>query len=89
MCGRYVIAEPPYSIDSFTERYAVPIRELGLFTDNAAPTDSLPVFRVTEEEPTGALVPMRWCLIPSWAKDPKIGARFRLLCHASHRTCAD
>jgi hypothetical protein len=31
MCGRYVLAEPPYSIDSFSESFGVPIRELGIF----------------------------------------------------------
>jgi putative SOS response-associated peptidase YedK len=75
MCGRYVITEPPYSSDSLTKRYGVLIRELGIFTYNAAPTDSLPVFRVTGKEPAGAFVPMRWGLIPSWTKNPNNGAK--------------
>jgi hypothetical protein len=44
MCGRYVIAEPPYLRDSVTNLFGVPLRELGVFTYNAAPTDSLPVY---------------------------------------------
>jgi len=75
MCGRYVLAEPPYTRDSVTKHFGVLVRELGIFTYNAAPTDFLPAYRVTEKEPGGALVPMRWGLIPSWAKDPKIGAK--------------
>jgi putative SOS response-associated peptidase YedK len=42
---------------------------------NAAPTDMLPVVRLDPQR-RRELVMMRWGLIPSWAKDTKIGAKF-------------
>lgn len=40
---------------------------------NIAPTQSVPI--VVSRENSRALVPMRWGLIPRWAKDPSIGNR--------------
>jgi putative SOS response-associated peptidase YedK len=40
---------------------------------NVAPTD--PVYAVVQRE-TRQLRVLRWGLVPSWAKDPKVGARF-------------
>lgn len=42
---------------------------------NIAPTQNVAVVRVTHDQPQRELVLLRWGLIPSWAKDPKIGNR--------------
>ncbi len=72
MCGRYTITRP-----------ADLVQELGVETGqelapryNVAPTQDLPVVRAgTEGGPGRELAVMRWGLVPSWAKDPKIGNR--------------
>lgn len=71
MCGRYVSPseaslERQFNLnrgggDLFGPRY------------NAAPTQKLPVYRIHPERGP-ELVRLRWGLIPSWAKDTKIGA---------------
>jgi putative SOS response-associated peptidase YedK len=70
MCGRYTLATP---LSMLAEHFAVHARlNLGP-RYNIAPTQRSPVVRV------GAggreLTPLRWGFIPSWAKDPAIGAR--------------
>jgi putative SOS response-associated peptidase YedK len=69
MCGRFTqtatpeviaqqfdVAEPPL----FTPRY------------NIAPSQSVAAIRIEPDTTTRHLVMLRWGLIPSWAKDPKI-----------------
>lgn len=41
---------------------------------NAAPTDTMPV--VAQQDGTRVLEGMRWGLVPPWAKEIKVGARF-------------
>jgi putative SOS response-associated peptidase YedK len=41
---------------------------------NIAPTQIIPIVRAGREQPR-ELAEVRWGLVPSWAKDPKIGAR--------------
>ncbi len=72
MCGRYVspaegALERQFNLsrggrDPFGARY------------NAAPTQRLPVYRIHPENGP-ELARLRWGLIPSWAKDPAIGAK--------------
>ena len=70
MCGRFTqtaspaviaqqfdVAEPPL----FTPRY------------NIAPSQPVAAIRIEPATTTRQLVLLRWGLIPSWAKDPKIG----------------
>lgn len=70
MCGRYVTpqeaeierywsAKPRKPGESFKQRF------------NAAPTLMLPIIRGPDRQ----VDLLRWGLIPSWAKDPSIGAR--------------
>ncbi len=70
MCGRFTLVTPPEEV----------LKELG-FTPpdpsyvvkpryNAAPTQQIVV---ALNDGTRQLTPVRWGLIPSWAKDPKIG----------------
>ena len=73
MCGRYAIYGPV----SRANRDAIEFlgEEVAFHpTFNAAPTQDLPVFRVTPERGR-ELTLLRWGLVPSWAKDPAIGAR--------------
>lgn len=65
MCGRYVIEWLP---DEITERFQLRRIPASLFESfNAAPTQELPV--VVESDAEGRLLrPMRWGLIPRWAK---------------------
>ncbi len=72
MCGRYSICGP-----RSLSRTEIEFRDQRLEIKpryNAARTDSLPVYRVHPDKGS-ELVPLRWGLIPSWAKDAKIGAR--------------
>lgn len=65
MCGRYTLYEMEKLFRDFPNQYEKEIEP----NYNAAPTQILPV--VTME----GLTLMRWGLIPSWAKDEKIGYR--------------
>ena len=67
MCGRYSLAEPGKIAERFdAEPASGPLSA----SWNVAPGQSLPV--ITRNSPNKVEV-MRWGLIPSWAKDPKIG----------------
>ena len=73
MCGRYAIYGPV----SRANRDAIEFlgEEIAFHpTFNAAPTQSLPVLRVSAERGR-ELALLRWGLVLSWAKDPAIGAR--------------
>jgi len=70
MCGRFsqtaspeVIAQQFELIDPplFNPRY------------NIAPSQPVVAIRIDPDTTTRRLVQLRWGLIPSWAKDPKIG----------------
>jgi len=75
MCGRFSLAVPVADLCSLfgidlqallpplTPRY------------NIAPTQTVPVVRASPETGQRELAFMRWGLIPSWSKDPKIGAK--------------
>jgi len=82
MCGRYVLYGPGEAlIDGFS------LAELPPFAAryNIAPASAVLVVR---EEPGRGRVaaPMRWGLIPHWAREPSIGAR---LINARAETLAD
>lgn len=72
MCGRYALYGPRRrsrednryldGLDAFPARY------------NVAPTDAMPIVRVTDGDV--APVAARWGLVPPWAKDVRIGARY-------------
>ena len=69
MCGRYSIFTPT---DTLKIRFNVPRAEALQPTYNAAPTQNLPV--ILNSEPTTIKL-CRWGLIPSWAKEERIGNR--------------
>lgn len=72
VCGRYVAAADKSVI---SEQFnAVPVTEKTLAPDyNVAPSKS--VYAVVNRHDERQLRVLRWGLIPSWAKDPKIGNR--------------
>ena len=81
MCGRYATARNP---DDLVEEFGidrVAVEEQLAPNYNVAPTD--PVYAVVEridkenkqQPPQRQLRVVRWGLVPSWAKDPKIGSR--------------
>src|SRR5690349_14829526 len=72
MCGRYRLSRrkqivQEYFDSSSDEQDWVP-------RYNIAPTQPVPVIRQHPEEPVRELSMMRWGLIPSWAKNPSVGA---------------
>ncbi len=73
MCGRYALYGPFHSDDpawqdGWMEIVENPLAEIARY--NIAPTQTMPVVVLTDGEP--AVKPMRWGLIPHWAKDLKI-----------------
>ncbi len=70
MCGRFSqIASPEVIAQQFN------ITNPPLFTPryNIAPSQPIAAIRIDSDTATRTLVMLRWGLIPSWAKDPKIG----------------
>ncbi|MEV6685951.1 SOS response-associated peptidase [Streptomyces sp. NPDC051130] len=78
MCGRYASTRAPADLAGLFEARWDP-RETLAPSWNVAPTD--PVWAVVERKDRGThaverrLRPVRWGLVPSWAKDPGVGAR--------------
>jgi putative SOS response-associated peptidase YedK len=70
MCGRFTLKTPAHVL-----REMFGVTELPGFTPryNIAPTQPAATVRLAEEE--RAWVPMRWGLIPFWARDAAIGNR--------------
>jgi putative SOS response-associated peptidase YedK len=81
MCGRYLMISAPEAIRAlfrYREQPNFPPRY------NIAPTQPVPIVRMTEGEKHFALV--RWGLIPPWVKDPR---EFSLLINARAETVHD
>lgn len=83
MCGRFVAAT---DAEGFARLLVVDERQ----TDDLGPrynvAPSQPVYAAAEHDGRRHLVALRWGLVPSWAKDPKIGNR---LVNARSETAAD
>jgi len=74
MCGRTSLANLPEHLQPFLLRYG--IRDVPPWYTpryNIAPTQDQMV--IVERDGQREVLPMRWGLIPSWAKDPAIGNR--------------
>src|SRR5436305_257384 len=61
MCGRYTIGKPR---KDFEAHFGIEFPETGRY--NVAPAQDVPVIR-------DAVTMMKWGLVPSWAKEPKVG----------------
>ena len=71
MCGRFTLTSDQ---DSFGDRFSFTGFDLGWVPSfNIAPTQE--VLTVTNDGSENRPELMRWGLVPSWAKDPKIGNR--------------
>ncbi len=73
MCGRYASGRDPRDLQTHFEVEEPPEQVLRPKW-NVAPTD--PVYAVLQRDARRQLRVVRWGLVPSWAKDPKVGARF-------------
>ncbi len=78
MCGRYATSRTPVDLDrAFAARLGEGADELEA-DYNMAPTKPAPIViaRARDDEPPEReLLRARWGLVPSWAKDPKVGNR--------------
>lgn len=70
MCGRFSQTASPAEI---AQQFSVPDPPLCSPRYNIAPAQSVAAMRVDPSSTVRTLVMLRWGLIPSWAKDPKIG----------------
>jgi putative SOS response-associated peptidase YedK len=74
MCGRYATSRSSADLSSLFD--ALDETEESLAADyNVAPTDPVPVVRMSERVDGPVLSAARWGLVPPWAKDPRTGAR--------------
>ncbi len=76
MCGRFVVAEVGSELVSVL-RVDLVAEHLPAPSWNVAPTAQAAIVldSVKTEPPTRRLESARWGLVPSWAKDPSVGAR--------------
>lgn len=69
MCGRFSQTATPSEV---TQQFSV-TDPLFPSRYNIAPAQSVAAIRINSDSTVRTLVMLRWGLIPSWAKDPKIG----------------
>ena len=72
MCGRFTLSQPESLIAAVFQLAEVPQLEPRY---NIAPTQLVPTVLRTPEQSDRRFQLLRWGLIPSWAKEPAIGAR--------------
>jgi putative SOS response-associated peptidase YedK len=73
MCGRYATTKSNADLSKLFE--AVDVAEPLRASWNVAPTDPVPLVRMSKEHAARVLDTARWGLVPHWAKDLKAGAR--------------
>jgi putative SOS response-associated peptidase YedK len=74
MCGRYASTRSPADLAALFDAYDE--TEDALVADyNVAPTDPVPIVRLTEREPGRIVAVARWGLVPAWAPSPDGAAR--------------
>jgi len=71
MCGRYTLQASP---EELARQFSVEVEDPSLFKPryNIAPSQNVAVVRLKPDTSQRELVRLRWGLIPSWSKDPKI-----------------
>ncbi len=72
MCGRFTLSQPINAIASAFNLAQIPTLEPRY---NIAPTQLVPAVLFAPEPGERQLQMLHWGLIPSWAKDPAIGAK--------------
>jgi putative SOS response-associated peptidase YedK len=73
VCGRYVSASTPDDIAAYFDAEAPEVAIAPSW--NVAPTDDVYAVRNRREGDGRRIDAFHWGLVPSWAKDPKIGSR--------------
>jgi putative SOS response-associated peptidase YedK len=84
MCGRFVSTSTPADLAKLLDASDRTDGQLAEPDYNVAPTKPVP--GVVERHGERELLALRWGLVPSWAKDPRIGSR---LINARAETVAD
>ena len=74
MCGRYATTRGAGELSALFESYDDIGDRLGA-DYNVAPTDRVPIVRISERLGGRVLSVARWGLLPPWAKDARAGAR--------------
>jgi len=72
MCGRYRLSRRKQIIEEYFDSPADDLDWVPRY--NVAPTQPVPVIRQHPKKPVRDLALMKWGLVPSWAKDPSVGA---------------
>ena len=86
MCGRYMLTSP---VDALRQLFLFEQRPNLMPRYNIAPTQEVPIVRLTRDGAARELLMMRWGLVPFWAKDLKIGNRLiNARCETAHRQSA-
>ncbi|MEV6597062.1 SOS response-associated peptidase [Actinoplanes sp. NPDC051346] len=73
MCGRYATTKSEADLGLLFD--AVAVAEAPPASWNVAPTDPVPVIRVSQRHDGRVVDTARWGLVPPWATDPRAGAR--------------
>jgi len=73
MCGRYATTKSEADLGRLFD--AVPVAEAPAASWNVAPTDPVPLIRMSERHEGHVVDTARWGLVPPWAKDPRAGSR--------------
>jgi putative SOS response-associated peptidase YedK len=71
MCGRYTLRTVSHVVSDYAASLTAPFIDF-VPRYNVAPTQTMPILRRSRDGGF-ELVPMKWGLVPGWAKDPKIG----------------
>ncbi|ADD44826.1 SOS response-associated peptidase [Stackebrandtia nassauensis] len=74
MCGRYVSTLSSSDLATLFEAVDDSDGEAGAGY-NLAPTQTIPVVRVSRSQESRVVSAARWGLVPPWSKDPSIGVR--------------
>jgi putative SOS response-associated peptidase YedK len=72
MCGRYMLTTP---VEALRQLFLFEERPNLMPRYNIAPTQDVPVVRLTRDGTGHELIMARWGLVPFWAEDLKIGNR--------------
>jgi putative SOS response-associated peptidase YedK len=73
MCGRYATTRSDADLSLLFD--AVNVTDGFAPSWNVAPTDPVPVVRVSQRRAARVLDTAKWGLVPVWAKDPRVGGR--------------
>ncbi|MGA5301960.1 SOS response-associated peptidase [Nucisporomicrobium flavum] len=73
MCGRYATTKSEADLGELFD--AVAIAEAPAASWNVAPTDPVPLIRMSERHDARVVDTARWGLVPPWAKDLRAGSR--------------